>query len=46
MDPKVQHIDGKQLVNDVKLSIEKMLQKKVMAVRVNCLFFNIDIACS
>ena len=34
MDPKVQHSDGKQIINDIKHSIEKMLQKKVTAVKV------------
>lgn len=34
MEPKVLHNDGRKLVDDIKLSIETMLQKKVIAVKV------------
>jgi len=35
MQPKVRPIDGDSLIRDIKLKMEKMVQKRVDAVRVN-----------
>jgi len=35
MQPQVRKVDGRRLINDIKVKIEKMIQKRVDAVRVS-----------
>ena len=35
MQPRVRPVDGNKLVNDIKVKMEKMIQKRVEAVRVS-----------
>jgi len=41
MQPQVRKVDGRKLINDIKVKMEKMIQKRVDAVRVSLqlLFF-------
>jgi len=41
MEPKIQAVDGTDVVNKIKENIEMMLNKKVMAVEVTGQFYSL-----
>ena len=44
MRPKIDEVDGKRLVKDIKLKLEEMLSKKVYAVKVCSIITYLSIA--
>jgi len=46
MEPKIQAVDGNEVVNKIKGNVEEMLSKKVIAVTVSWLFWFLCLYCS